>query len=74
MWWRAAASECIGDLNSDRLVDDLDFSIFAVAYDMLDCGDVAMPAGCPSDMNKDGMVDDADFSVFAIAYEALLCS
>jgi hypothetical protein len=60
-------------LNSDTLVDDLDFSIFTVAYDILDCGDPAMPAGCPADLNSDGVVDDADFSVFVIAYEALLC-
>ncbi len=73
MWWRAVAQECVGDLNSDTLVDDLDFSIFTVAYDILDCGDPAMPAGCPADLNSDGVVDDADFSVFVIAYEALLC-
>ena len=64
---------CPCDLNHDGLVDDTDFSIFAVAYDMLDCTDPQMPPGCPSDFNSDGLVDDADFSIFVIAYDALLC-
>jgi hypothetical protein len=67
------ARECPGDLNGDLLVDDSDFSIFVIAYDILDCDDPAMPVGCPADLNKDGVVDDADFSIFAIAYESLLC-
>ena len=68
---RAAA--CVGDLNSDGVVDDLDFQIFVVAYDILDCTDPAMPAGCPSDLNADTVVDDLDFQVFVVAYDAVLC-
>jgi hypothetical protein len=64
---------CPGDLNSNSVVDDADFSLFAAAYNILDCADPAMPAGCPADINNDGFVDDADFSSFAAAYDALLC-
>lgn len=67
-------SGCVADLNADGLVDDSDFSIFVVAYDLLDCADPTMPSGCGSDLNADGFVDDADFSLFAVAYDALLCS
>ncbi|HEX8877858.1 MAG TPA: hypothetical protein VF777_14000 [Phycisphaerales bacterium] len=66
-------SHCIGDLNGDALVDDADFSLFAIAYNILDCADPAMPAACPADFNRDGVVDDLDFSLFAVAYDALLC-
>ncbi len=62
---------CPGDLNYDRLVDDTDFTIFAVAYDALLCPDP--PALCEADLNQDTLVDDADFSIFAVAYDALLC-
>ncbi|MBX3378989.1 MAG: hypothetical protein KF805_02755 [Phycisphaeraceae bacterium] len=65
--------KCVGDLNNDGLVDDSDFVIFASAYDILDCSDVAMPPGCPADLNGDGLVDDLDFVIFAAAYDALLC-
>ncbi|MBX3389847.1 MAG: hypothetical protein KF691_10385 [Phycisphaeraceae bacterium] len=65
--------KCVGDLNNDGLVDDSDFVIFAAAYDILDCSDLAMPPGCPADLNGDGFVDDADFVIFAAAYDALLC-
>jgi hypothetical protein len=64
---------CPGDLNIDGLVDDTDFSIFAVAYDVLDCADPAMPSGCPADLNSDGLVNDDDFQMFALAYNELLC-
>ena len=67
------AAPCPGDLNSDGFVDDADFVIFAVAYNILDCTDGAMPAGCPADLNADLFVDDADFVLFAAAYDALLC-
>jgi hypothetical protein len=67
------ATACPGDLNGDAFVDDVDFSLFAFAYNILDCADPAMPAGCPADINNDGFVDDADFSSFATAYDALLC-
>lgn len=67
------APPCVGDLNADAAVDDTDFVIFAVAYNLLDCTDPTMAAGCPSDFNRDGFVDDSDFVLFAIAYDALLC-
>lgn len=64
---------CPGDLNADGFVDDADFSLFAVAYNTLDCADPAMVPGCPADLNADGLVDDIDFTVFAPAYDALIC-
>lgn len=68
-----SAGTCTGDLNDDGFVDDLDFAIFAPAYNILDCSDPTMPAGCPSDLNDDGLVDDLDFTLFAPAYDALVC-
>lgn len=64
---------CEGDFNNDGVVDDADFSIFVVAYDILDCADGAMPAGCPADITRDGFVDDTDFTGFVVAYDALVC-
>ena len=64
---------CEGDFNNDGLVDDLDFQIFVVAYDILDCTDASMPVGCPADITRDGFVDDTDFSIFVVAYDALVC-
>ena len=69
----ATYNTCAGDLNIDGLVDDADFQIFVVAYNILDCADSSMPAGCPADLNAVGFVDDADFSAFAVAYDTLLC-
>ena len=69
----ATYQSCTGDLNGDGQVDDDDFQIFVVAYNILDCADPSMPAGCPADLNSDGFVDDADFSLFAVAYDALIC-
>lgn len=66
-------ASCVGDLNSDDQVDDSDFQIFVVAYDILDCADLAMPQGCPSDLNTDDFVDDLDFQLFVGAYDQLLC-
>ncbi|MBS0191966.1 MAG: hypothetical protein U0573_04495 [Phycisphaerales bacterium] len=66
-------SVCTGDLNGDCVVDDADFSIFVVAYDILECGASEMAPGCPADLNHDGFVDDADFSLFVVAYDALVC-
>lgn len=66
-------SACPADLNTDGFVDDADFSIFVVAYDILDCEDPAMPAGCSADLNGDLIVEDADFSVFVVAYDAVVC-
>lgn len=68
-----ANAACVGDLNNDNQVDDLDFQIFAVAYNILDCADAAMPMGCPADFNADAVVDDLDFQLFAVAYDQLLC-
>ncbi|MBS0189791.1 MAG: hypothetical protein U0573_13575 [Phycisphaerales bacterium] len=68
-----ASPACPCDLNHDGQVDDADFSIFVVAYNMLDCADPSMPANCPSDFNHDGAVDDADFIPFVAAYNELLC-
>lgn len=67
------SAACVGDLNNDGFVDDTDFQIFVVAYDILDCADPAMPPGCPSDLNSDGFVDDLDFQAFAVAYDTLIC-
>ncbi len=64
---------CAGDFNNDGMVDDADFQIFVVGYDILDCADSAMPAGCPADITRDGLVDDTDFSRFVVAYDALIC-
>lgn len=69
----AGFNPCPGDLNGDLVVDDSDFVIFAVAYDIFDCAGPGMPAGCPSDITGDGFVDDSDFVAFAIAYDAFLC-
>ena len=69
----ASTRVCLGDLNSDGLVDDADFVLFVQAYNTLLCSDGAMPAGCPSDFNNDTVVDDADFSYFAQGYDVLLC-
>ncbi|HEX8876801.1 MAG TPA: matrixin family metalloprotease [Phycisphaerales bacterium] len=66
-------AKCSGDLNSNGEVNDTDFVLFAVAYNLLSCVDPAMPAGCPADLNRDGFVDDIDFTIFAAAYDALLC-
>jgi len=64
---------CSGDLNADNMVDDADFVLFLVQYNILDCGDPTMRPGCSADLNSDGMVDDADFQVFVPAYEQLVC-
>jgi len=64
---------CPADINNDGVVDDTDFVLFVVAYNILDCADPSMPAGCPADINGDGFVDDSDFSSFVVAYNALVC-
>lgn len=63
---------CPADLNDDGLVEDADFSLFAVAYNILSCSGGTQP-GCPADLTNDGAVMDDDFSVFVLAYDALLC-
>lgn len=64
---------CPWDLNNDGAVDDLDFQVFVLAYNTLDCKDPAMAFGCVSDFTLDGVVDDADFLPFVQAYNTLLC-
>ena len=64
---------CLGDLNADGLVDDADFSIFAIAYDNLLCPTNPDFKCCPADLNGDNFVDDLDFSIFAVNYDALIC-
>ncbi|MBY0111499.1 MAG: hypothetical protein K2Y21_01655 [Phycisphaerales bacterium] len=64
---------CVADINCDGFVDDADFQLFTVAYDILVCEDAAMPLSCPSDFNRDDVVDDLDFQGFASAYNELLC-
>lgn len=66
-------TSCQADLNGDGFVDDADFSLFVVSYEILDCADELMPFFCPADFNGDGLVDDADFSIFIVAYNDLLC-
>lgn len=64
---------CASDLNADGVVDDLDFQVFVVQYDLLDCFDPIMSAGCVGDINNDLVVDDLDFQMFTVAYDALVC-
>jgi len=66
-------STCPADLNGDDVVDDTDFVLFVVAYNLLDCADPAMPPGCPADINGDTFVDDADFVAFVAGYNELIC-
>lgn len=65
---------CPTDLNGDSVTDDSDFSIFVIAYNILDCADPVMSPGCQADFNNDGVVDDTDFVIFVPAYDELLCS
>ncbi|MBL8888066.1 MAG: S8 family serine peptidase [Phycisphaerales bacterium] len=69
----ASFNPCPADLNNDSLVDDLDFALFAIAYEAFDCTAPGMPAGCPADIVPSGFVDDSDFVAFAIAYDAFSC-
>jgi hypothetical protein len=68
-----ARAFCPWDLNNDGVVNDDDFQIFVLAYNILDCNDGAMPAGCPSDFDFDRIVNDLDFQAFVLAYNELLC-
>lgn len=60
------------DINGDGLVDDDDFSLFALQYDAMLCSDPQMPDGCSADFNGDGQVDDADFNILAPAYNVMV--
>ncbi|MBX3381289.1 MAG: hypothetical protein KF805_14435 [Phycisphaeraceae bacterium] len=71
--FKVSGTACPSDLTNDGLVEDADFSIFVIAYDLIDCSDVAMPRGCRADLNADGFVDDADFSILVVAYDVLVC-
>ncbi|MBS0190367.1 MAG: hypothetical protein U0573_05620 [Phycisphaerales bacterium] len=64
----ASVSCCPSDFNGDLLIDDADFQIFIVAYNILEC-----PPVCPADLNHDNAVDDADFQLFVPAYNSLIC-
>ena len=64
---------CPADLNNDGLVDDLDFQIFVLSYNILDCTDPGMALGCPGDFTFDRIVNDDDFLPFVQAYNAVLC-
>jgi hypothetical protein len=64
---------CLGDLNADGFVDDADFSIFVLAYDILLCPTDPDFKCCPADLNGDGFVNDLDFSIFSVNYDALIC-
>ena len=64
---------CYPDMNGDTFVDDADFSMFVVQYDVLDCNAPEMPFGCSGDLNFDGQVDDQDFQIFVVAYDQVLC-
>ncbi|MFN9972738.1 MAG: hypothetical protein ACK58T_22900, partial [Phycisphaerae bacterium] len=60
------------DINGDGLVDDDDFTLFALQYDTMLCSDPAMTDGCSADFNADGRVDDADFNILAPAYNVMV--
>lgn len=60
-----AVPYCPGDLDHNNVVDDTDFTLFAIAYD-----EFATEAG---DLNGDTITNDADFIEFAAAYDALVC-
>jgi len=69
----AAIPACPADFNNDGQVDDADFILFVVGYNILDCSDPTMPSNCPADINADGVVDDSDFPLFVVAYNELVC-
>ncbi|MBS0192492.1 MAG: agmatine deiminase family protein [Phycisphaerales bacterium] len=60
-----SGTPCPWDLNLDRQVDDLDFVLFAGAYEEL--------TSLLGDFNGDGSTDDSDFVLFANAYDLFLC-
>lgn len=60
---------CVADFNTDRVVDDSDFVIFAQSYNLF----TVPPADPACDLNDDGQVDDVDFVLFAQAYDRFSC-
>ena len=63
------AAACPADFTGDGFVDDLDFVIFAAAYDQFS----VPPANSDCDLTGDGFVDDLDFVIFAAAYDEFAC-
>ena len=63
------APACPADFNLDGIVDDLDFVLFAQAYDLF----TVPPANPACDLNADTLVDDIDFVFFAQAYDQFVC-
>ena len=64
---------CPADFNSDQVVDDTDFVLFAQQYDQFECTSMLMTSRCAADLNADGLVDDSDFVLFAMAYDEFVC-
>lgn len=64
---------CPGDLTLDGVVDDLDFSLFAIDYASMRCDSAKVRPGCAADLNGDRAIDDLDFEQFAQAYDAFVC-
>ena len=56
------------DLDFDGYVDDADFILFSLQYDVMECDSTGMPEECSADLNHDGLVDDADFVLFVHEY------
>jgi len=54
----AVVPPCLGDLNSDRIVDKDDLNIFAANFGLDDCGE-----GCAEDLDLDNDVDGVDLSI-----------
>lgn len=59
------SGRCLGDLNGDGQVDDLDFVVFAQEYDRY--------TSAVGDFNADGVTDDMDFVIFAQGYDRFAC-
>ncbi|MBY0112351.1 MAG: hypothetical protein K2Y21_05985 [Phycisphaerales bacterium] len=62
---RGPSVNCPADFNGDFGVDDVDFVIFAKAYNNL--------TDLVGDLNADTLTEDGDFSIFATAYDTLVC-
>jgi len=63
---------CLFDLSRTppSVVNDLDFELFAVAYDTMLISERANPS---ADFNRDGVINDADFQLFVGAYDLGMC-
>jgi hypothetical protein len=70
-----ASWHCPGDLNLDRVVDDLDFESFVRMYDRGACTNMeVLDASCAADFNGDRTVDELDFGVFVARYDVFVCA